>query len=346
MNIGFIMYEWEKVDPVIDSTLRLIHGAVLRGHNVSVINPGNLTIREGIPCAFCKVIKKEDKVSKNNNSFYKNAKFKQQMLPLSGFDAIFLRDDPPVNNTVLNFMDSVKDDVFIVNDIDGMRKASNKLYPASYYDPNNPFVPKTHVSKNKEYLLSVIDESEDDKMILKPLDGFGGSGVIVIEKSARHNMKSLLDFYISGRDGKDPQYVILQQYVPGAELGDVRVLMLNGEPIGAMRRVPADGENRSNISAGGTAVKHNLSKEEKAICKAIGPQLVADGLFFVGIDLIGTHLIEINVSSPGGIPEINQMSSSKVKIQDKVMEYVESVVGKKAKAEDRRRASRQAVQDA
>ena len=154
MNIGFIMYEWEKVDPVIDSTLRLIHGAAKRGHNVSIINPGNLTIREGIPMAFCKMLKKEEKLTKSMTSFWKNAKFKEQMLPLSGFDAIFLRDDPPVNNTVLNFLDSVKDDVFIVNDIDGMRKASNKLYPASYYDPNNPFVPNCGSPVNSFNVLS------------------------------------------------------------------------------------------------------------------------------------------------------------------------------------------------
>src|SRR5690606_22274469 len=129
--------------------------------------------------------------------------------------------------------------------------------------------PATHVSKNKEYLKRVIRESAQEKMILKPLDGMGGRGVIVVEKSALQNITSLLDFYISSNDGQS-NYVILQEYIEGAEYGDVRVLMLNGEPIGAMKRVPADGDHRSNVSAGGSVKRHTLSKQEKYMCQIIG----------------------------------------------------------------------------
>src|SRR5690606_28942830 len=132
-----------------------------------------------------------------------------------------------------------------------------KLYTAALYDPDNDIIPVTHVSKNKDYLKRMISESEDDRMIMKPLDGMGGSGVIVIEKSATMNVSSLLDFYINGKDGHT-NYVILQQFIEGAEEGDVRVLMLNGEPIGAMKRVPAEGDIRSNVHAGGTVQKHVL----------------------------------------------------------------------------------------
>jgi len=180
-------------------------------------------------------------------------------------------------------------------------------------------------------------------MILKPLNGFGGSGVILIEKSAMNNIKSLLDFYITSGDGSS-NYVILQDYIEGADQGDVRVLLLNGEPIGAMRRIPGNDDHRSNVSAGGRIAKHSLTKEEKALCKQIGPKLVNDGLYFVGIDVIGGKLVEVNVMSPGGITYINKVY--KVKLQEKVIDFVESKVSDKLQAFDRRVRLRKTVDDA
>jgi glutathione synthase len=118
------------------------------------------------------------------------------------------------------------------------------------------------------------------------LNGFGSSGVILIEKNAMGNINSLLDFYISKGDG-GLDYVILQEYTDGADQGDVRVLILNGVPIGAMRRIPGDKDHRFNVSAGGTITKYKLTLEEKKLCEKIGPKLVKDGLYFVGIDVIG-----------------------------------------------------------
>lgn len=320
------MYDWSEVEPDIDSSLCLIHGAVSRGHKVFLIYPHNLTISEGKPLGFCKTLVKDDHYHEHPETYYGKAVLGDEELYLDQLDVLFLRDNPPVDNILLNFLDPIKEDVFIVNDIDGMRMAANKIYPASYYDPENPFVPKTWVSKNVDYLMKKVRESESKKIIIKPLDGFGGVGVIVIDRSFDANLRSILEFYIKGKRGQTPESVIVQEYVPGAENGDIRVLILNGEPIGAMRRVPAEGDNRSNISAGGSAVPHKLSDEEKAICKAVGPKLVKDGLYFVGIDIIGSHLIEINISSPGGIPEINEMGGYGYTVEDKVIEYVESVI--------------------
>jgi glutathione synthase len=160
-------------------------------------------------------------------------------------------------------------------------------------------------------------------MIMKPLDGYGGSGVIVIEKSAIHNIKSLLEFYIDRGDGKS-SYVILQDYVEGAENGDVRVLMLNGKPIGAIRRRPSKGDARSNISAGGTVEKYRLTKSDKILCAKIGNKLVRDGIYYAGLDLIGGKLIEVNVLSPGTITDINKLNN--VKLQSKILDYLEDVV--------------------
>lgn len=343
MNYLFLMYPWEKIKPESDSTITLIHEAASRGHQVAVTTPANLTIRDCMAMCFAKVLQKESKVQKTMPSFHKNAKFKEEMLPLAGFDVIFMRSNPPLDSIVLNFLDSVKHEVFIINDVEGLREANNKLYTAAFYDPKNEVIPATHVSKNKEYLAKVIKESEAKKMIMKPLNGYGGSGVIVLEKSARSNVSSLLDFYITGKDGES-NYVILQEYVEGAEQGDIRVLMLHGEPIGAMRRIPAEGDARSNISAGGTVAKHTLSPAEKKLCKWVGPKLVKDGLFFVGLDLIGGKLIEVNVLSPGGIHWINKLN--KVKLQRQVIDYCDDVVRSRESALSRRSELRKAVQNA
>lgn len=342
MNILFLMYPWSTIVPETDTTLRLIHECVARGHTVALATTSNLTMRDTEASAFCQVFNKELPTPNNIVSFYKKAAFKKVQLPLAGFDSIFMRASPPLDTIALNFLDSVRDDVFIMNDIDGLRIANNKLYTASFDDPNNTFIPVTHVSKTPEYLEQVLRESKTDKMIMKPLDGFGGQGVILVEKAAQNSFHSLLQFYINS--GKGGNYVILQEYVEGAEEGDVRILMLNGEPIGAMKRVPAPGEVRSNIHAGGSVVKHTLTKKERELCKHIGPKLVRDGLFFVGIDVINEKLIEVNVQAPGGIMRINKLNN--VKLQKKVIDFIEGVIDAKQALNTRKTEFRKAIEDA
>jgi len=343
MNICFLMYPWEEIDPENDTSLALIHECARRKHGVAICTPANLTIRNSVTSAFCTVVARMEKVPGNLKTFYKQAKLREEMLPLAGFDVIFMRANPPLDPLMLNFLDSVKDDVFIVNSLQGLREANNKLYTAAFGDSHSNIIPATHVSKNKNYLLQQIKDSSADKMILKPLNGFGGSGVILIEKSAMSNIKSLLDFYVTNSDGTS-NYVILQEYIEGADQGDVRVLLLNGEPIGAMRRIPGSDDHRSNVSAGGSISKHSLSKEEKALCKQIGPKLVNDGLYFVGIDVIGGKLVEVNVMSPGGITYMNKVY--KTKIQCKVIDFVESKVLDQLQAFDRRSRLRNEVENA
>lgn len=345
MNICFIMYPWEKIDAENDTSLALIRECSKRGHGVALCTPANLTIRDSVTNAFCKVVGRMDKVPSNLKSFYRKVELRDEMLPLAGFDAIFFRANPPLDPIMLNFLDSVKDDVFIINSIEGMREANNKLYTAAFGDAHSNIIPNTHVSKNKEYLIEQIKESKSDKMIIKPLNGFGGSGVILIEKSAMSNINSLLDFYINSADGTT-NYVILQDYIEGADQGDIRILMLNGEPVGAMRRIPGSGDHRSNVSAGGRIAKHALTKEEKALCKQIGPKLVSDGLYFVGIDVIGGMLVEVNVMSPGGITYMNKVYKNKVKVEERVIDFLESKVIDKLQAFDRRSRLRKTVEDA
>ncbi|MBT8258456.1 MAG: glutathione synthase [Bacteroidia bacterium] len=345
MNICFIMYPWEQIDPENDTSLALIKECVKRGHGVAMCTPSNLTIRDSVTCAFVTVVGRMEKVPGSLKSFYRKAELRDEMLPLAGFDVIFFRANPPLDPIMLNFLDSVKDDVFIVNSLRGMREANNKLYTAAFGEKHSNIIPATHVSKNKDYLVQMIRESKADKMILKPLNGFGGSGVILIEKSAMGNINSLLDFYISNSDGSS-NYVILQDYIEGADQGDVRILLLNGEPVGAMRRVPGSGDHRSNVSAGGSVQKHSLTKEEKSLCKQIGPKLVNDGLYFVGIDVIGGKLVEVNVMSPGGVTYINKVYKPKIKVEERVIDFIESKVQDKLHAFDRRAKLRKTVEEA
>ncbi len=345
MNVCFIMYPWDKIDAENDTSLALIKECVKRDHGVAMCTPANLTIRDSVTNAFCKVVGRMEKVPSTLKSFYRRAELRDEMLPLAGFDAIFFRANPPLDPIMLNFLDSVKDDVFIINSLEGMREANNKLYTAAFGDAHSNIIPNTHVSKNKDYLIEQIKESKADKMILKPLNGFGGSGVILIEKSAMGNINSLLDFYINSSDGSS-NYVILQDYIKGADQGDVRILLLNGEPLGAMKRIPGSNDHRSNVSAGGSIAKHTLTKTEKALCKQIGPKLVSDGLYFVGIDVIGGMLVEVNVMSPGGITYMNKVYKNKVKVEERVIDFVESKVMDKVQAFDRRSRLRKTVEEA
>lgn len=325
MNILFLINEWETMEPETESTIRMIHEACKRKHSVGVLYSNNLTIRNNEAYGFIKMIGFDGNIPDSMVTFHKKAKLKEQMLPLKGFDVLFLRKNPPLDNMLLNFMDSIDDEVFIVNDINGLRKANNKLYTTTFHDPDNTYIPKTYVSKNIDYLKRIVAESEDGKMILKPVDGYGGSGVIIIEQSAKQNLSSLLDFYINTDKGK--KYVMLQEYVDGAENGDVRVMILNGEVIGAYKRVPAAEDIRSNIHAGGSAQKYVLSDLEKRICNKIAKKLKHDGIYFAGIDLINHKLIEVNVQSPGGITNINRFN--RVKLQKKIIDFVEEVVDEK-----------------
>ncbi len=349
MNLCFIINEWKEIEPEKETSIRLIHEACVRKHRVAILYSHNLTIRNNIAYGFARVIEPMDSVPDKIEVFFRKVRFREHLVPLTGFDAIFIRKDPPIDNIMLNFLDSVKDDTFIINSIDGIRKGNNKLYTTTFHDPGNIFLPVTYVSKNKDFLLRIIDETPFEKLILKPLDAYGGSGVIVLEKSAPRNIRSLLDFYISGSSSRN--YVILQQFVEGAEDGDIRVLMLNGQAIGAYKRVPAAGDVRSNIHAGGEAVRHVLTENQRRVCQMIGPKLVSDGLYFCGVDLINDHLIEVNVLSPGGITNINRLN--RTRLQRKVLDFIEEKVleheklnREKQSAINRKMAFREELSDA
>ena len=321
MHVGFLIEDWANMEPGKSSTLLMMQECMQRGYKVSVLYVRNLTVRNNVVYGFVKRVRMPaDKVPEQIASFHKKAKLEDKLMPLQALDVIFIRKDPPIDPITYNFLDSVKDLTMVVNEVDGLRKANNKLYTTTFHDPHNEFLPITHVSKNKDYLLRMIQESEQDRMILKPLDGSGGRGVIVLERRAMTSINSLLDFYIDG--GRN--YVILQEFIEGADQGDVRVLMLNGRFIGAYNRKPAEGEFRANIQTGGSAHAYVMTASQKRILRKVGPKLARDGLYFVGLDMIGDKILEVNVCNPGGITNINRLN--KVRLQRQVVDFLEEKV--------------------
>jgi len=325
MHIGFIIEEWENLTPATNSTILIIRECLKRGHKVSLLYPENLTVRNNIAYGHLKRIEPMDKIPDNITQFHKKVVFKSVQTPLHALDSLMFRKDPPIDPIIYNFLDSIKNECVIINDIDGIRKANNKLYTTTFNDPGNSFLPITYVSKNKNFIRQMIEDMPGEKVILKPLVGSGGHGVIVLEKNAQSNINSILDFYINGQG--DSNYIIIQEYIEGAEEGDVRVLMLNGKFLGAYNRKPPEGDIRANIQVGGTAHKYTMTDSQMAVCRKIGPRLAGDGLFFVGVDMIGDKILEVNVLNPGGISNINKLN--KVKLHPKVVDFIEEKVNEK-----------------
>ena len=315
------MSKWEKLNPKTSTNLKIIREFIKKGHKVSLLYTYNFTVMENVTSNLVSTIEPMDRIPDNIGAFYKRVNLNERLMQLHAFDCIMIRKDPPMNPFVFNFLDSVKNEVVIVNEVDGVRKANNKLYTTTFHDPNHTYLPITHVSGNKKYINKVIDDCDEEKMILKPLDGSGGRGVIVLEKNARTNINSLLDFYI---DDENDNFVILQEYIQGAEEGDVRVIMLNGNAIGSYKRTPAEGEFRANVDVGGSIEKYNLTDSQRRICKMVGKKLVSDGLYFAGLDMIGDKILEINVLNPSGNTNMDKIF--KVRVEKQIVSFVEEKV--------------------
>jgi glutathione synthase len=238
-----------------------------------------------------------------------------ERLELTSFDAIFVRKDPPFDAAYLYLtqqLDLVKDRVLVVNDPRGIRDANEKLFAFNFAE----HTPRSLVSASPKEILEFVSEL-GGSAVLKPLDGAGGSGVVTLSLQDR-NARSLVDVWT--HEGK--RLAIVQEYVPAVRVGDKRVLLLEGQALGAILRVPREDDVRANIHAGGSVKPTELTPAEAAIVRAVAPTLVAHGLFFVGLDLIGERLIEVNVTSPTGIQELSRFSGRPVE-QD-VIRWVEA----------------------
>lgn len=233
---------------------------------------------------------------------------------LSEVDAVFIRKDPPFDAAYLyttQLLDLAKEHTLVINDPAAVRDANEKLYALGFAE----FMPPTLVSADERQLIDFVAQV-GGRAVIKPLDGAGGSGVAVLG-SDDVNLKPIIGLLtLEGR-----RFAMVQQFQPAVVNGDKRVLLLDGQVLGTIRRVPQGGDIRANIHVGGRVEAAELGPEELAMVEAVGARLRAVGLWFVGLDVIDAKLIEVNVTSPTGIQELGRLTNSAP--EDRVIEWVE-----------------------
>ncbi|MBA2881197.1 glutathione synthase [Desulfosalsimonas propionicica] len=323
MQIAFVMDRLEGIDPVFETTAALMYECNQRGHSVLFLEPHDIYVRRQHIVARMKDVTVARDLS--IKQYWDKAVARQQeesisFEELTELDALFLRKDPPLNYSSVEFLAPIRNQVFMVNDPFGMVLGNSKLYTLNFPD----LTPETHISRDPSRLRKIIDNFGGD-MVIKPLGRFGGQGIIKVSTRDPENLNSLIHYYVGAhKPYADREQIMVQEYLKGVkEKGDVRILMLNGEILGAMCRKPPDGSFRTNIHAGGKAFAHAITARERQICEQIRPRLLADGLYFVGLDLIDEKLIEVNCVSPGGIPRINRLEN--IRMETRVIDFVEQM---------------------
>ena len=327
MKIAFLMDKLESINPEYETTSYLMYECNQRGHTVYFLEPHDVYIRsDEIVARMRNITVSPDLSMKKYWRSLIRCLNRDELLfeTVTELDALFLRKDPPLLYQTMEFLSPISDEVFMINSTTGQIMGNSKLYTLNF--PN--IIPETHVSRDPARLLKIIDNFGGD-MVVKPLQRFGGEGVIKVSIRDRLNLKSLINYYVSAyRSYEKREPIMVQEYIDVVQTeGDVRILMLNGEILGAMRRKPRKGDFRTNIHAGARAYKHDVTQREKEICLIIKDKLIRDGLYFVGIDVIGDKLGEINCVSPGGIPRINKLDG--VKLEAKVIDFIEQKTTKR-----------------
>ena len=236
--------------------------------------------------------------------------------PIEFFDAVLMRKDPPADppylyaTMLLSLADTRR--TFVLNNPAGLREANEKLYALNFPE----VIPPTLVTYELPRLRQFLGE-QGGEMIVKPLDGHGGEGVFLVGAGDR-NLGAILETVTQ----YETRPIMAQRYIAEIRNGDKRLIVLNGEPLGGTLRVPREDEHRGNIHVGGTCVQAPITARDREICRRLKPRLERDGLYFVGLDIIGDYLTEVNVTSPTGVQEINRLDG--VNLEAKVIDFVES----------------------
>ena len=296
------------IDIEADSTFRIMEEAQARGHALFYYTPDRLSYRTGRIMARGWPV--EVRRARGNHFTLGD----EQDIDLATQDVVWLRQDPPFDMgyiTTTHLLDMVHPGTMVVNDPFWVRNYPEKLLVLQFPE----LTPPTMIARDLETLRAFKHEHGD--IILKPLYGNGGAGVFRLDPNDR-NLASLHELFA----GINREPLIAQKFLPAVANGDKRIILVDGEPVGAINRVPAAGETRSNMHVGGRPEKIGLSARDREICAAIGPLLREKGQIFVGIDVIGDWLTEINVTSPTGIQELERFDGTNVAA--KIWEAIEA----------------------
>ncbi|HYG85356.1 MAG TPA: glutathione synthase [Azospirillum sp.] len=300
LAVAFQMDPIESINIDTDSSFMMALEAQRRGHRLFHYHPRDLSLTGNTLTARVRTLT----VERKRGAHYTLGD--SDLVDLSTMDIILMRQDPPFDMayiTATHLLEHVQPKVLVLNDPAEVRNAPEKLFVTRFPD----LMPPTLITSDKQAVLDFRAQYKD--IIVKPLFGNGGAGVFHL-KPDDENLGSLLELFTQLY--REP--VIVQKYLPEIRQGDKRIILIDGEPAGAVSRMPQEGEARANFHAGGAAKKTELTEREREICAAIGPMLREKGLVFVGIDVIGDYMTEINVTSPTGIQEINRLNGSQLEV--------------------------------
>jgi len=306
----FVMDPIESINIKKDTTFVIMLEAQKRGHEISYCELKNLFIKDSGGHAESTRVELE-----RAEDYFRLGKTSVHIL--DDFDVIWMRKDPPFNmdylysTYILSFVDESK--THVINNPKGIRESNEKIYSLHFRD----FIPPTLVSKDLDKLKRFLKDIGGE-MVVKPLDGYGGEGIFYV-KSDDFNSNPILESITNFGS----TYVMAQRFIKDVSKGDKRIIMLNGEPIGAVLRVAAKGEFRSNFHSGGHPERTELTDRDIEICNAVKPRLLEDRLSFVGIDVVGGFLTEVNTTSPTCVQEINHFSNTI--LEEKIVDFSESL---------------------
>ncbi|MBD2508423.1 glutathione synthase [Nostoc muscorum FACHB-395] len=317
MKLAFIIDPIHLLDPCHDTSIALIEAAQILGHEVWITQANLLSVVEGKAWA---VLQRVELVPVQlverrwiaANPWYKLSD--SSLTSLETMDAVFMRTDPPVNDSylyatyILDYVDQNK--TLLINSPSGIRGANEKMYALQF----TKAIPETIVSADKQFIRQFVEAK--GATVLKPLGNKAGEGILFLQSSDR-NFNSIVE--LSTLQGRVP--VMVQTYLPEAKEGDKRIILLNGEPIGALNRLSSGSDFRNNMATGGTVAQTEITPREHEICTQVAERLRQDGLIFVGIDIIGGYLTEVNVTSPTGIREIDRLDGTHLGYQ--VIQWIE-----------------------
>ena len=310
MKFLFLMDPLETIDMEKDTTFILMLESHKRGHEVYYLPEDGLSLIEGK--VFFHVIKVKPQ------AIVHEPFLTEQPARLSQDDihAVFIRPDPPFDEQYLMntwILDHLPERIAVINSPTGIRKVNEKVWAAQFTE----ITPTTIISTNKHDLLNFV--AKHKSVIAKPTNAFGGQSVFHIEEG-HTNTNVILETMSKGYY----EAIILQKYIPEAKHGDKRILLLNGEILGVVLRMHAQGEHRNNFYAGGKAMPATISKRDEHIVNILKSHLQKLGLYFVGIDILGDYLIEVNVTSPTCLQEMNQLYNQS--LEEKVIDFVEKLI--------------------